>query len=103
MKSIRCWKRSFVEASTKKALDAVLQLQMKSPKLNQLQDSIGKLKAQELWHRQKTKALSTEERSLQLEANDFLVTDKCRDIQDKMSQILQFLDETQPIFESFNI
>ena len=88
----------FVEGSTKKTLDKVLKLEMKEPKLNQLQDNIEKLKAQELWIRGKSRELSTEERALRTELNDFRVNDLCRDIQAAVDSILSSLEGMQPVY-----
>lgn len=52
---------NFLDQSEKGLIDKVLTTAIKEPKLNQLQDSISKLEAQEEWHRSRLRDISKQE------------------------------------------
>jgi hypothetical protein len=84
----------FATGTTGKLIDKVLQTEMVTPQMNQLQGSIDKLSNQIEWHRSKLKGLSNEEDGLNKELRKLDTADAAYAVYDQ----LQALFDTYAVF-----
>jgi hypothetical protein len=89
----------FMDSSSAKMLDKILQSEMTQPRLVQLQSNIDKLDHSIAWHRSKLKALSNEEGALEKELRKLDTADAAYSVYDQLQKLFDVYEVCKHEYE----